>query len=399
MVLEQPLVVFSHLRWDFVFQRPQHLLSQLAQSRTVFYIEEPITAEGPPHWQRVTDSSGVVVLRPGLPGPVHGFDDCHLEAMRPLLATLAREESLDRCVVWLYTPMALPFAQVMPATATVYDCMDELSLFHGAPPQLLQREAEVLRQADLVFTGGPSLYGAKKDRHPDVHCFPSSVDAEHFRQARPGAPAYREPVDQLSLPSPRLGFYGVIDERLDTALIDAVARAHPEWQVILVGPVVKIDPSTLPRHPNVHYFGQRSYQELPGFLGGWDVCLLPFALNDATRFISPTKTLEYMAAERPIVSTPIRDVAEPYGDTVFLGATPAEFIGACERALALAPPDRAAMVERMRQVVASTSWERTAHRMGALLRTVGGRRTDQKRHAGAGVFTGEQNSTMMAPRS
>jgi glycosyltransferase involved in cell wall biosynthesis len=366
MVDAQPLVVFSHLRWDFVFQRPQHLMSRFARHRKVLYIEEPVSTDGAASWIRSVDDSGVIVLRPALPGPVHGFHADHLQAVRELLADLVRDEALDQCIAWLYTPMALPFAEALPCAALVYDCMDELSLFRGAPPELLEREAELLKKADLVFTGGPSLYQAKKDRHPDVHCFSSSVDADHFRRARPGGEAI-EPVEQQSLRSPRLGFYGVIDERLDIPLLDAMATAHPEWQIIMVGPVVKIDPAVLPRHANLHYVGQRQYDELPGFLAGWDVCILPFALNDSTRFISPTKTLEYMAAERPIVSSPIRDVAEPYGEIVFLGRTPAEFISACERALAMEPSARETMVNRMREVVAHTSWERTTARMGALL--------------------------------
>jgi glycosyltransferase involved in cell wall biosynthesis len=265
--------------------------------------------------------------------------------------------------------MALPLAQALDPDAMVYDCMDELSLFLGAPPELLSHEAALLERADVMFTGGPSLFRAKRSRHPNVHCFPSSVDAVHFRQARPdsaGRPA-EEASDQASIPHPRLGFYGVIDERLDLALIDAVAAARPDWQIVLVGPVVKIDPATLPRRANIHYFGQRSYDELPRYLAGWDVCLLPFAQNDSTRFISPTKTLEYMAAELPIVSTPITDVAEPYADIVYLGGTPAEFLAGCKAALRSDPEERNHRATLMRKVLSGTSWDVTVSAMEALL--------------------------------
>jgi UDP-galactopyranose mutase len=220
-----------------------------------------------------------------------------------------------------------------------------------------------------MFTGGPSLYRAKQSRHHNVHCFPSSVDAAHFRMSRRAATgeAEEEADDQAVVPHPRLGFYGVIDERIDLALIDAVAAARPKWQIVLVGPVVKIDPGVLPRRPNIHYFGQRSYQELPGYLAGWDVCLLPFARNDSTRFISPTKTLEYMAAELPIVSTPITDVAEPYGDIVYLGNTPEEFIAACEAALTADAGERDRRVTLMRKVLSGTSWDVTVSAMEELL--------------------------------
>jgi UDP-galactopyranose mutase len=253
----------------------------------------------------------------------------------------------------------------------VYDCMDELSLFWGAPPELLAREAELLERADLVFTGGPSLYRAKQSRHPNVHCFPSSVDAAHFHQARAPANGEQpgEAEDQSPISHPRLGFYGVIDERLDLPLIDSLAAARPEWQIVLVGPVVKIDPATLPRRPNIHYFGQRTYADLPGYLAGWDVCLLPFAQNDSTRFISPTKTLEYMAAERPIVSTPIADVAGPYGDIVYLGGTPEEFLAACDAALASDAEERNRQATLMRKVLSGTSWDVTVTAMEDLLAT------------------------------
>jgi UDP-galactopyranose mutase len=366
---DQPLVVFSHLRWDFVYQRPQHLLSRLARRRPVFFIEEPMPdAGGTPRWDRSTPEQHVTVCRPMAIGGA-GFGDESLPALQPLLDELVATERLRNPVAWLYTPMALPLARRLEPVSVIYDCMDELSLFKGAPPQLLERERELLAWADVVFTGGPSLYRSKQGRHHNIHCFSSSVDAAHFRQARTigGRARAVEPADQEALPRPRLGFYGVLDERLDLSIVDAMARAHPEWQLVFVGPVVKIDPAELPRHPNVHYLGQRSYGDLPGYMAGWDVCLLPFARNDATRFISPTKTLEYMGAERPIVSTPITDVAEPYGDIVYLGETPAEFIAACEAALAETEIERARRVSRMRSVLANTSWDATVGAMETLL--------------------------------
>jgi UDP-galactopyranose mutase len=364
------IVAFSHLRWNFVYQRPQHLLSRLAGKRPVFFIEEPeLDPDGPPRWERTSPQQNVVVLRPRTPIDTPGFHAEQLPALEPLIAELAEELGESNLLAWLYTPMALPLAEALGPETIVYDCMDELSLFQGAPPELISREAALLECADLMFTGGPSLYRAKQARHPNVHCFPSSVDAAHFRQARSSGEAngVAEAEDQREIPHPRLGFYGVIDERLDLPLLDSIAETHPEWQIVLVGPVVKIDPAALPRRTNIHYFGQRSYEELPRYLAGWDVCLLPFARNDATRFISPTKTLEYMAAELPIVSTPITDVAEPYGDIVYLGETPEEFVAACEAALSAGPQERESRAVHMRQVLAGTSWDVTVSAMEELL--------------------------------
>lgn len=369
-----PLVVFSHLRWDFVYQRPQHVLSRLAARRPVYVVEEPVFDGGPARWERQSPAPGVTILRPHTPVEEPGFSDAQVEAIRPLVAELAAV--LGPCDVWFYTPLALPLLEALDGPgssvrAVVYDCMDELSAFDHAPAALLDRERELLARADLVFTGGPSLYRAKRDRHPRVHCFPSSVDAAHFGRARPDAPALEEPADQREIPHPRLGFFGVIDERLDRALIGELAAARPEWHVVMVGPVVKIDPASLPQAPNLHWLGPKRYDELPAYLAGWDVCLLPFARCKATEFISPTKTLEYMAAERPVVSTPITDVAEPYGDVVYLADGPEAFLAACEATLRASPRQRAANVADMRDAVARTSWDATAGQMAALLDGLG----------------------------
>jgi UDP-galactopyranose mutase len=360
MHLAPTILTFSHLRWDFVYQRPQHVLSRLAARHRVIFIEEPSGRADTPEWQFMRPEAGVLVCRPQTPCDAPGFADEQIPHLRTLVRQLIEQQHIEDCVLWFYTPMALPLAEDLTPLAVVYDCMDELSAFLHAPPQLLAREAALLRVADAVFTGGPSLYRAKKDRHSNVHCFPSSVDAKHFAVAANGM---AEANDQAALPHPRLGFFGVVDERFDVPLVRAMAEAHPEWQIVLVGPVVKIDPAILPRNPNIHYYGQRNYQQLPSYLKGWDVCLLPFARNASTRFISPTKTLEYMAAGKMIVSTPIADVVEPYGDIVYSGGTPEEFIAACEQALGANAAERASRRARMREVLSHTSWDSTAARM------------------------------------
>ncbi len=247
----RPLVVFSHLRWDFVYQRPQHVLSRLAARRPVLVVEEPVVDEGDAHWERQSPAPGVTVLRPHTSVQEDGFTDAQIEATSPLVAALAEE--VGPCDAWFYTPLALPLLDALDDAGSVrtvvYDCMDELAAFDHAPAALLDRERDLLERADLVFTGGPSLYRAKRDRHPAVHCFPSSVDAGHFGAARPDAPALDEPADQREIPHPRLGFFGVIDERLDRDLVAALAAARPDWHVVMLGPVVKIDAASLPAAP------------------------------------------------------------------------------------------------------------------------------------------------------
>jgi UDP-galactopyranose mutase len=381
MHLVPTIITFSHLRWDFVYQRPQHLLSRLAARHRVIFIEEPFGISEIPEWHFSRPEPGVLVCRPTTPSSAPGFHDDQIPYLRKLVRQLIEQEHVDDYILWFYTPMALPMADELTPLAVIYDCMDELSAFLNAPPQLLERESALLAIADAVFTGGPSIYRAKKDRHPNVHCFPSSVDAKHFASPSNGMV---EADEQAPLPHPRLGFFGVIDERFDVPAVRAMADAHPEWHIVLVGPVVKIDPATLPRNPNIHYLGQRTYQQLPSYLKGWDVCLLPFARNLSTKYISPTKTLEYMAAGKMIVSTPITDVVEPYGDVVYVGDTPEEFIAACERALAAGPEERAARQTRMREVLSRTSWDSTAGRMDERIgEAIAARRRPRPARAGA----------------
>ena len=356
------LYIFSHLRWDFVFQRPQHLLTRLAKHYQIYFIEEPTFAPPPASLSLTHPAPNVTVIKPHTPLQVHGFHDSQIAWLQPLLAEIVDENETP--LVWFYTPMALPLLAVFNPSLVIYDCMDELAAFENAPRQLLQRESALLNRADLVFTGGPSLYAAKSGRHKNIHCFTSSVDAIHFEQALDRNNYH--PLIQ-DLPHPRLGYYGVIDERMDLDLLATLADAHPEWQIIMVGPVVKIDPATLPQRPNIHYLGMQPYQALPQFMAGWDICLMPFALNASTRFISPTKVLEYMAALLPVVSTAIADVVQPYKHVVAIGYDHAGFVRACEKMLALTPEARQMMQREMKRIVDGTSWDVTVQAMHGLI--------------------------------
>jgi len=358
MAIDFDLVCFSHLRWDFVFQRPQHLLTRCARERSVLFFEEPTFDAATPHlaWKEV---AGVDVVVPRLPSG--GTAEQAIAQQRQLLDNLLARRAKAPLLLWYYTPMALPFTRHLQPAVTVYDCMDELANFQGAPPLLCQLERELMGRADLVFTGGTSLYEHKRRLHPRTYPFPSSVDVPHFAAARrsaSGQPGFPDPPDQAALPHPRMGFFGVIDERMDLPLLAAIATARPDWQLIMLGPVVKIDPASLPRQKNIHWLGAKSYQELPRYLAGWDVALLPFACNEATRFISPTKTPEYLAAGKPVVSSPIRDVVCPYGEMgmVAIAATPQQFITAIENAL---HEDGRARQRQADGWLSHLSWDRT----------------------------------------
>lgn len=350
------LLCLAQLRWAFTYQRPNHLMARFARERRVFYLEEPIYVDGGP--ARIVGHEqlpNLTVLVPHVPRGT-GAEELG-EVLRDVLQ---RHGCIDP-VQWVYTPMMLPLLRGLPRSVVVYDCMDELSMFRNAPPEMKQRETELLEAADLVFTGGHSLYEAKRALHPRVYAFPSSVDVDHFRLPRGATP----PGDQRDVPRPRVGFFGVIDERMDIDLLTHVARERPQYQFVLVGPVVKISPQELPKAPNLHYLGAKQYDELPDYLAGWDVAFMPFALNDATRFISPTKTLEFLAAGKPVVSTAVRDVVRPYGEQGIVSiAGKTDFAGALDEALA---GWSAQQSQRVTQMLGNTSWDATWAAMAGLV--------------------------------
>ena len=310
--------------------------------------------------------AGVRVIVPHLPDGLRS--EIAINAvMREMLRQMFIDHEIKEYVFWYYTPMALNFTERFKPLASVYDCMDELSAFKGAHSKLPLMEKELFRKVDLVFTGGQSLYEAKRNQHPSVHAFPSSIDRAHFGKARTHV---SDPEDQANIPHPRLGFFGVIDERFDIELLDRVAAARPDWHFVMIGPVVKIDPEALPKHANIHYLGAKKYDELPNYLAGWDVALLLFARNDSTRFISPTKTPEYLAAGKPVISTSIRDVVRPYGELklVEITDTPEGFINAAEKILASSAHSE--WLKKVDAFLKDISWDKTWAQMSNLITEV-----------------------------
>lgn len=373
------LVCFSHLRWDFVYQRPQHLMSRFACEGRVFFVEEPVFgAQSVPGLSMHVDPSGVCIVVPHFPEST--TPEFAISFQRRLIDEMFSNCRIRDSILWYYTPMARSFTSHLRCHAIIYDCMDELSLFKGAPKELRMHEAELMKAADVVFTGGVSLFEAKKSLHHNIHAAPSSIDIDHFSSARSIS---SEPDDQVSIPRPRLGFAGVIDERMDIDLLASVSQAHPEWHFVFIGPIVKIDPETLPRHENIHYLHQKPYSSLPSYLAGWDVALMPFARNDATRYISPTKTPEYIAAGKPVVSTSIRDVVEGYGTKglVRIADTPEEFAVAIQQSLAdnKDPKRRRDWQQRADVVLANMSWDRTWAFMMKLVEQAIATREDNRR--------------------
>lgn len=361
MAAQPTLIALSHLRWDFVFQRPQHLLTRAAEMYDVIVIEEPVfTDDDRPDTVVLHREHGIRVIQPTMPH--HSGVSSVVNYQRTVLDSIvaAIKGSLT---LWYYTPMALPFARHLEPDLIVFDKMDELAAFADAPPLLKALEAEMLERADVVFTGGAAMFKAAADRHANIHCFPSSIDTAHFGAARGGM---SDPADQAEIGRPRIGFFGVIDERMDVALVGDVARLRPDWHIVMIGPTAKIDPVDLPRASNLHWLGGKSYAELPAYLANWDVGFMPFAINDATRFISPTKTPEFLAAGLPVVSTPITDVVTPYADLglVDIAATADETVAALDRVLTR---PRSEWLARVDNHLGQGSWDQVWSDMATLI--------------------------------
>ena len=363
------LIVLSHLRWDFVFQRPQHLLTHAAATYDVVVVEEPIfNEEATPGAITLERGANLRIVQPTL--PIGTAASSVVDHQRAVLLELAAK-AIGPLTLWFYTPIALAFAQDIPADLIVFDKMDELAAFANAPPLLKALEAEMLERADVVFTGGAAMFKAAEHRHDNIHCFPSSIDTAHFGAARAGM---ADPVDQANIPHPRIGFFGVIDERMDIALVGEVARSRPDWQFLMIGPTAKIDPADLPRAANLHWLGGKSYADLPAYLANWDIGFMPFAINDATKYISPTKTPEFLAAGLPVVSTSITDVVTPYGDRglVEIASTTAETVAAIARVLVRPKGDWLARVDAQ---LAQGSWDQVWADMAELMTAATAART------------------------
>lgn len=413
---EPTILCLAHLGWDFVWQRPQHILSRLSDRYPVIYVNEPhirnasqpdYPADGQPYLKPVAQDERISAYQPIFPDNpeiIGHWQETYTHVVQRLIgrmrgngqlsgraysdttriATPAKTNGATNgaahgtpvhrpgadgafpshrspLILWFYTPQPYYMADQLDADLIVYDVMDELANFKNGTADLLAREAHLLQKADVVFTGGRSIYEARHGRHPNLHLYPSGVEPEHFAKAL--RPDLQVAPEISHLQGPVLGYYGVIDERLDIELLRSLAESHPEWSIVMVGPVVKISESDLPRLPNIHYLGKQPYERLPEFLKRFDVCLMPFAMNKATQSISPTKTLEYMAAHKPIVSTPVPDVVATWSDVVRIASDHEKFAAAVENMLKESAADREVRHRREKAHLSRSTWDHITGQM------------------------------------
>lgn len=363
---EFPIIVHSHLGWDWVWQRPQQFHSRLSKSHPILFVEGPVVTDqlttSRVTLREVSDYPNIVVLQMQMPAS-RWSDGAWVDAERRRIVQSVLEGPLSRKfenpVQWFYDPMAVTaFAGQMDEQANVYDCMDELSQFKGAPPELVRRERDLLAVADVVFAGGPKMARSKSRFNSNCYSFGCGVDIKHFGKARHGRT--RVPADIASMSGPVLGYIGVVDERLDYELLAALADHNPSWNVAIVGPSTKVDPADFPKRSNLHFLGGRDYSQLPAYAKGFDVCMMPFAKNAATEYINPTKALEYMATGRPIVSTDVEDVVLQFSDVVHIATGHGEFIADCEASL---EEPNARRIQSGMRMARNNSWESIVSRL------------------------------------
>jgi beta-glucosidase/6-phospho-beta-glucosidase/beta-galactosidase len=369
---EYGIVVFSHLRWGFVWQRPQQFLSRFARKHPILFIEEPFFdrkqgAEPDLQFHRVMPNVTVMCAHvgpewnrnPKLPAKLREWARDGINRINE-----STDGAFEKPLLWYYSPMDSAWSLGHFETrGVVYDCMDELSQFTGAPRQLVSNEARLMEHADIVFTGGFELGEKKRKQHDNVHVFGCGVEFDHFNAAASTTTIIPPDIDFMTRPI--LGWFGVVDERVDYAMVGEMARMRPEWSFAMVGPVVKVDPNLLPHSPNLFWMGARDYQQLPNYVAAFDVCMMCFAMNASTQFINPTKGLEYMATGKPVIGTPVRDVVRQWSDIVHIARTAEEFVAIAEKALNEPDNDR---INRGLELAKKSSWENTVDVMQQLIK-------------------------------
>ena len=364
-----PLVVFSSQRWHFAWQRTQQLLTRLASNYRITVVEPPLTTHRDAYLECTPVAHGITLAVPHTRCDPGGFHADQFPVTARLLAQFMREHAIVAPLVWLDTPAALPLVQALAPRAVVYDCHDDAAA-HGGDDGLRHLEEQLMRVADVVIAGGPSLYESHRARHANVHCIANAVAAAHFAPPSPSAKsieAVSARAIHAAIPNPRLGFFGVIDERIDLELLARVADLRPDWQIVMAGPLRGVTPAALPQRGNLMWLGAQTYAILPHLQAHWDLCLLPFKVDACAHHAAPIEALEFLAGQKSVVATPVHDVAALHGHIVRLAHGAHAFVEACRTAMCERGPLR-----RQRRIdalisVHSSTWERAADRVHKLL--------------------------------
>lgn len=360
----KPIIALCHLSWDWVWQRPQQFLSRLAKTHPVLFVETYCSdvPQTTVRLRSVDAYPNLTICEMHLPAS-RWNDGRYIDGERRRALRRALSNDLagrfERAILWFNDPMAVTaFAGHLGESLIVYDCMDELSQFKGAPPTLVERERDLLEVADVVFCGGRKMRDKRLRVNPNSYFYGTGVDCRHFGSAQSATLAVDPEIAELD--GPILGYFGVVDERIDYELLATLADADPSWHVVIVGPWTKVDPAEFPRRRNLHWFGARPYAQLPSITKGFTVCLMPFALNEATEYINPTKALEYMAAGRPVISTALDEVKSNFANVARIARSHEEFVTLCRREVNSPSQTR---IARGLKLAAENTWEAILEKM------------------------------------
>jgi glycosyltransferase involved in cell wall biosynthesis len=357
------LVFFGSVAWGYTFQRSQQLASRLAREARVLYVD-PLGLRNP----RLRDlgrlraaasaahpPEGLTILgRPLLASPFHDrlSDRRNARLLRDAIGLWGPRDAVF--LLSLPSRPAMAAARSLGPRLLAYDCHDDYSLFHGGSPRIRADEERLVHEADLVFASAAAIAERLRAMGARPVLVPNAADVAHFSAL--GEP----PADVAGLPRPRIGFVGEIGPWFDADAVASAARLRPDWAFVLVGPATGAPIGPLRSLPNVHLLGRRPYAALPGYLGAFDCCLLPFREGPLTEAVSPIKVYEYLASGRPVVSTPLPEVAR-LGDLVTIVPGPD-----LARGIEAALRDGGRAAERRRFARANTWDDRVRTILGAL---------------------------------
>jgi len=373
------IICFSHLTWDRnLFQRPQQLMLRFSKRFNVLYVSGyscrqffiDLFRRKKTHSYHVTDN--LAVYSPFALPPIKKYSSITIRLNKILLSFLVKRRlkklKFKDPILWIYHPRYIDAIGKFKEELIIYDCMDDFTSLlsdYEDRERNIKDERALLKKADMVFAGGYSIAELKRDSREHIHVFPSAVEIYHFKKAR--SDNLEMPDDITDIPHPILGYWGAIDERVDHELLKRLAMKHPEWSIVLLGPIVRHkagDLSYLKEIKNIFWLGPKDYSLLPNYAKAFDVCLIPFVLSREGKFLSPTKTLEYLATGKPVVSTPITDVVRFYDGVVGIADGPDEFGMAVRRCM---EEDNASMKQKRICFTENKSWEDTAEKMEKLI--------------------------------
>ena len=385
MIEGRDIVCMSFVVWDEHWGTPQQLMSRFAKSNRVLYVEQPVSvlsfftgirsrgavARQIERWRhgprQVAENIWAAAPPPVLPMRAHKLVNMvNAFFIRRWLRSQVKKLEMQDVIFWNVQPTMPNIARAVKPALTLFHCVDDFSAlphWWHQPGSLLAREAECCREADVVVCTARKLVETRRKHNANIHFVPNAANVDLFVQVTD--PATPVPDDIGALPKPVVGIFGVIDFRTDVDAVAHIARQRPDWSVALVG-LVKgdVDLGALRALPNVHIFGKKPTEQLPGYLKAMDCCLIAYAMIEYNQHVFPLKLYDYMAAGKPIVASDMEELRPIEGEQVAIAHTPDDWVPAIQAAIAADTPERVA--ERQR-VARGQSWDHRVDEISTII--------------------------------